>query len=318
MENRLTIDQILEKAFTTSDLTGGLLNPDQAAKFVQGVIDNSIILPECRREPMKANKRQIDKITYASDILQIPNAVGVVPTTTSKPTTSKVTLDAQEIICAIDLGYDALEDNIEGDGLFQTILNLTNKEVAFELDKLILNGDSAGATGTYLDIFDGVFKQISTYTYDALAATMSDTVLNKILKKMPSKYIDVDESKMRFYVSHLSRLDYVKALADKGVNEAFVRYLIEAKQPAYNGIPVVKVPGIVTETITEGTGTTNGSKALLINPKNIVFGIHRDITYEFQRQPRKRIIEVTMTLRADVKLEEETAAVKATNVKHSA
>jgi polyhydroxyalkanoate synthesis regulator phasin len=92
----MTIDQILEKAFDTGDLaSGGLLNPEQSAKFVQGVIDNSKIINECRRVPMKATKRQIDKITYGSNILQKPPSVGTAPTTTSKPTTSKVELDAQ-------------------------------------------------------------------------------------------------------------------------------------------------------------------------------------------------------------------------------
>jgi HK97 family phage major capsid protein len=317
---KMSIDQILEKAFTSGDLSGGtnggLLGPEQAAKFVQGVIDNSVIINECRREPMKATKREIDKITYTGAVLQKPNAVGTAPSTTTKPTTSKVTLDAQETIVACDIGYDSLEDSIEGQGLFQTILNLTSKQLALDMDTLLLNGVSSAGT-TYLDILDGVFQQISTYTYDALAASMSDTVLFKILRKMPGKYVDQQESSMRFYVSHLARLDYVNALAGKGVNEAFVRYLIEAAEPMYNGIPVRKVPAILTESITEGTGTANGSKALLINPKNIIWGIHRDITMEFQRQPRKRIIEVTITCRVDVKLEEEKACVKATNIKHS-
>jgi HK97 family phage major capsid protein len=315
---KMSIDQLLEKAFTSTDLTnGGLLNPEQSARFVQGIIDNSVIINECRREPMKANKRQIDKITYTGAILQKPNAVGTDPSTTSKPTTSKVTLDAQECIVAIDIGYDSLEDSIEGQGLFNTILALTGKQLAFDMDSLLLYGVAAGATGTYLDILDGIFQQISTYTYDALAASLSDTVLFKILRKMPSKYVDAQESNMRYYVSHLARLDYVNALAGKGVNEAFVRYLIEAAEPLYNGIPVRKVPAIKTETITDGTGTANGSRALLINPANIIWGIHRDITYEFMRQPRKRIIEVTITCRVDVKLEEELATVKSTNIKHS-
>jgi HK97 family phage major capsid protein len=315
---KMTIDQLIEKAFTSSDLAnGGLLQPEQAAKFVQTAIDKSVVISECRRVPMKANKRQIDKITYGAAILQKPNAVGTVPTTTSKPTTSKVTLDAQEAIVAIDLGYDALEDSIEGQGLFDTILEVTAKRLAFDLDSLCLNGDATGSTGTYLDILSGVFKQISTYTYDALASSLSDTVLFKTLRKMPSKFVDEQEATMRFYVSHLARLDYVKALADKNVNDAFVRYLIEAKEPAYNGIPVRKVPAIATENITEGTGTALGSKALLINPANIVMGVHRDIMYEMERVPRKRIIEITITMRIDFKLEEETACVKTTNVKHS-
>jgi len=313
----MNIDAILEKAFTSGDLaSGGLLNPEQAAMFVQGVIDNSIIINECRREPMKATKRQIDKITYTTDIMQKPVGVGTAPTNTSKPTTSKVTLDAQEAIVAINIGYDALEDSIEHQGLMGTIMSLTAKKLAFEMDTLCLNGAVAGGTGDYLEILDGVFVQATTHTYNASSATLSDTVLFGAQKLMPGKYLD-QESNFRFYVSHLARLDYIQALAAKGVNEAFVRYLIEAKEPTYQGIPVRKVPAILTTNIGGGSPAVNGSSGLLINPKNIVFGIHRDVTYEFMRQPRKRIIEVTITMRIDFKLEEEDAVVKITNIKHS-
>ena len=314
----MTIDQILEKAFDTGDLaSGGLLNPEQSAMFVEGVIGNSKIINECRRVPMKATKRQIDKITYGSNILQKPPSVGTAPSTTSKPTTSKVELDAQETIIAIDLGYDALEDSIEGQGLFNTIMDLTAKKQALEMDTLLLHGDTAGGTGDYLEILNGILKQATTHVYDCASGVLTDDKLFGALKLMPGKYIDV-ESDFRFYVSHLARLDYINALAGKGVNEAFVRYLIESGTPTYQGIPVAKVPAIQTEDLDAGTPVVNGSQGLMINPKNIVFGIHRDITYEFQKQPRKRIIEVTITARIDFKLEEEDAVVKLINIKHSA
>jgi len=159
-------------------------------------------------------------------------------------------------------------------------------------------------------------KQATSHVYDASSATLSDTILFNSLKLMPGKYMDI-ETAFRFYVSHLARLDYVKALADKNVNDAFTRYLLENAEPTYQGINVRKCPAITTEDLDAGTPVVNGSKGLLINPKNIVFGIHRDVTYEFDRQPRKRIIEVTMTMRIDFKLEEEDAVVKITNIKHS-
>ena len=317
-KKNISIDDMIDKAFTSSDLaTGGLLQPEQAAKFVQGVFDKSVVLPLARRVPMKANKKQIDKITYGSDILQKPPSVGTAPSTTSKPTTSKVTLDAQETLIAIDIGYDSLEDSIEGDNLFDTILEITNEEAAFELDKLILHGDTAGGTGDYLEILDGLFKQISSHTSNAANATLTETVLFNGLKQLPGKYLN-NEEQWVFFFSHLARLDYINNLAGKSVDSAFKQYLIQNTGPiAYNGVQVAKVGAITTENIGSGTATVNGSKGLLIRPKNIVFGVHRDINMEFQRQPRKRIVEVTVTMRVDVKLEEEDAVVKFTNVKHS-
>lgn len=310
----MNIEEVLDKAFDSSDLVnGGLLNPEQAAKFVSGVIDKAVIVNECRRVPMKANKRQIDKITYSGRVLQKPVAQGTEHTVTTQPATSKVTLSAEEVIVALDVGYDALEDSIEGEGIMNTIMDLTAKQAAFDLDWLCLYGDSSGTTGTVLDVLDGVFVQATSNVADINEATLSPDTMKIAYQTMPGKYIDT-ESAFRFYVSHLARLDYISELADAGVNEAFVRYLIEAKEPAYQGITVRKIPAITTDDIGAGV---EGSKGLLINPKNIVFGVHRDIMSEIERKPRKRIIEVTMTMKIDFKLEMEDAVVKMIDIKHS-
>jgi len=314
---KLSIEQILEKAFTTGDLAnGGLLHPDQAATFVKGIFEKAVISSEARRVPMNANKKDIDKITYASAVLQKPSAVGTKHTTTTKPVTSKVQLSAEEIIVAVDISYDSLEDSIEKQGLFNTIMELTQAKMGPELDALLLYGDKSLGGGTVLDQIDGIFKQISTNVYDASSAVLTDDVLKAVYRALPGKYAD-NEPDLRYYVSHLARLDYISTLAGKGVNEAFVRYLIEAQEPAYMGIGIKKVGAITTDDLDAGTPVVNGSKGLFINPKNIVLGIHRDISFEMERVPRARIIEVTMTMKLDVKLEEEEACVKITNIKHS-
>jgi len=307
------IDQILEKAFTTGDLaSGGLLEPEQAAKLVQGIFDSSVITVEARREPMKALKKQIDKITFTGDVLQIPTAVGTEHTTLTEPTTTKVVLDAKEAIIAIDLGYDALEDNIEGENLQDTIIELASKALGYEFDRLILNGDSGGATGTYLDILDGILLQSTTNVHDAAGAVLDDTQLLAALRLLPSRYFN-DPAQWRYWVHHKAKLDYVNFLGSKNVNDAFSKYLIEAKEPAYQGIPVRKVGGTDEVTV---TGAVPGSNAILTRPENIVLGIHRDIMWEFERKPRHRVVQMTMTMRIDVQLEREDAVVKITNIKH--
>lgn len=312
----MTIDQIIEKAFTTTDLaSGGLLNPDQAARFVQGIFENAVITLEARREPMRANKKIIDKITFTGDILQKPVAVGTEHTSTTDPVTSKVTLDAQEAIVAIDVGFDAIEDSIEQNNLIDSILDLSSRRLGFEMDKLILFGDTAGGTGTVLDIFDGLFKQITTNVFDAAQSLLTDTVLASTLRKLPGQFL-TDEAAMRYWVHHKARLDYVEFLATKNVESAFTRFLLEGREPSYQGIPVRKVGGIIEQDIDPGAPVVNGSQAILTNPANVVWGVHRDISIDMERKPRKRIVEVTITVRVDVKLEREDAAVKVTNIKH--
>ena len=66
----------------------------------------------------------------------------------------------------------------------------------------------------------------------------------------------------------------------------------------------------------EDIGTSNHcTDAILIDPKNINVGVWRDITIETDKLISEGVLLIVATLRFDMKLIEETAAVKATNVK---
>lgn len=314
--SKMKIDEYIEKAFTSGDLeTGGLLGEEQAGQLLQGAIDEAVVLPEVRKVPMAATKRAIDKITYTGAILQRAGAVGTAPGTTAKPTLTKVSLSCEEFIVPIDIGYDVIEDNIEKDKIWDTVMALTAKRLGFDMDQVLLNSVYDADGTSYLSLLSGVFEQATSHIYNASAAVCTKDIFSAMYKLLPGKYARAIND-LRFYVSHLARHNYIDSLGAIGVTDAFTKYLIEANEPKYQGYPVRTVPAIDTESISYGTGTADGSKALLINPKNIVLGLHRDITYEMQRQPRKRVIEVTITMRMDVKLEEADAVVKATNIRH--
>lgn len=303
----VSIDEIIEKAFETGDLaTGGLLNPEQAAAFVRKVIDSSVVLQEARREPMVSPKKWIEKIGFGARIM-IAATESTAPGSTSEPTTEKVELSVVEALAAVDLSYSALEDNIERQGLQNTLLELIAERVALDLEELALYGDTnIGAGDPYLDLLDGFFKQATSHVVDWGSVTVDKGLFTKMIKKLPGKYLR-RRSEWRFYVSNDVDIDYRNLLAERATG-AGDRFLLEDAPVFAGGVPIIPVPSIKT--------ASGKSSALLVHPQNLIAGFHRDVMTEVERKPRTRTIETTTTVRVDFKFEEEDAAVEATNILH--
>jgi len=305
----LTIDEIIEKAFATGDLaSGGLLNPEQAAAFIRRLIDFTVVLREARRVPMTAAKRLVEKIGFGSRIMQAATE-GTAPSTTHKPSTSKVELSVVEALAAVDVTYSALEDNIERQNLQQTILDLIAERAALDLEELALHGDT-GDADTYLAMLNGFFKQATSHVVNAGTTPISQEIFIDALKALPAKYMR-NPAEWRFYVHRNVELDYRNLLSERATG-AGDRYLLENAPVFVGGVPVVFVPAIKSR----ASGPDTVSDALLVHPQNLIGGFHRDITTELERKPRARVIETTTTVRVDFKYEEEDAVVKITNIKH--
>jgi hypothetical protein len=76
-------------------------------------------------------------------------------------------------------------------------------------------------------------------------------------------------------------------------------------------VPVLEVP-LFPENLGAGGNLTN---AVLTDPKNVNIGIWRNIRVETDKLVSEGVLIIVATLRFDVKYAEETAVVKAINVK---
>jgi HK97 family phage major capsid protein len=111
-------NELLQKALETADLIagGGDLNPEQSEKFITYLHDLSVMAKDARMVPMKAKKREINKIGIGQRA-SVPAAEGTDPGVRQKPTFSKTVLDTVELMTPFEITYDVFEDNIEGDNL---------------------------------------------------------------------------------------------------------------------------------------------------------------------------------------------------------
>ncbi|MFQ6098052.1 MAG: phage major capsid protein, partial [Armatimonadota bacterium] len=192
------IDELLEKAIDTSDLgSGGLLNTEQANKFIDFVVDESVMIKDARVIRMKSPVTQVDKVATTGRVSQ-PKTEGVAPGTLSEPAFSKVTLSAVGIITPFEATYEALEDNVEGEDMEDTLIRVMAKQTATDLEELAIQGDT-GSGDAYLALLDGWRKLANDgHVVDQASAAVDKALFSQMIKALPDKY-KRDWSDLRFY-----------------------------------------------------------------------------------------------------------------------
>ena len=302
---------LLQKAdLALSDLTssGGLLQPAQAQQFLRVMIKEARLLKDIAVVPMSTPIRQVDKIRFGSRILRAgQEGVALAAADRSKPDLSKVSLVAQLFKGEVRLDNEVLEDSIERADLKNTIMQLMSAKVGTDVEEIVIKGDTA-SSDAFLAQFDGILKQTTSHTVDATTATTSKALWRDMLKALPQEFRR-DVSKLRFYTSGNSLIDYRDSLSDRigSVGDAALQQTADV---SWTGIPVVGLP-IMPENI--GTGSVCTS-AILTDPKNINLGVLRQIRIETDKLVSEGVMVIVVTLRADCKFSVEDAVVKATNI----
>lgn len=187
---------IINKAGTiqTGSLSHGLLNPEQARKFIQQTFEATNLGPLVRHVMRTAKSGEIDKIGIGSRLLRakVENKddgyrAGV--------TTSVIEYACKAVRLPWEITEETLRENIEGQQLEAVITNLMTRQLGVDLEDIYLNGDEATPSTDkdydFLKLNDGWIKQISTggHVYDAKSdTTMSLDIFYKTLQQLPNKY----------------------------------------------------------------------------------------------------------------------------------
>jgi hypothetical protein len=313
-----TNESLLQKAdLAIADLqaTGGELQPEEAATFIRKLIKTPKLIRQCRVVEMTAPKRKINKIGFANRILRkATSATALTEAQRSKPSTEQIELDTKEQIAEVRLPYDVLEDNIERamaanneasntgpGGLRQTLIELIAERAATDLEELAINGDTAYVNGLdqddedYLSQVDGWLKngEDNGNVADVENATISKAVFKMGLKALPVQY-QRNLAAMRHYVSVNNETEYRDTLADRGT--ALGDQMTTGRSPAFAyGSPVDSVHWMPE------------SKGIFTNPLNLIFGIQRQVSMEFDKDITSRVYIIVLTARVDFKIEEAAA-----------
>lgn len=303
--------------FTTTGLISQATGKELADTFIDLTINESKFLSMIRTHRTNRPAGDITKLTVSGYVLRGATENSAA-TETRRPTTSAVSYSTKKLVGAIDLSGEVGEDNIEGEGGRNTIMNSMLAQIANNWEELAIEGDESvvGATdyAALVSANDGFNALASlangSHILSAAGGKASYALLTKMLRQMPTKYRD--KSRLRFFVSADSFQDLVDEQAARVTQDAdAVR--ASGMLSTRVGVPIVEIPLWPQDLAITGTASL-GTFILLCDPQNLINVIQRDIRIEWQRQSRKDIDEGTVFMRNDFVIENHDAVVKATNV----
>jgi hypothetical protein len=309
---------------------GGLLNPEQSARFLDYMFDATVIGKVARTVRMKSDTAEIDRMSVGEKLMKLATEADNTATN-SAVTFSKISLTTKKLRMDWELSTESLEDNIEGADLEDHIARLMATQAGNDIEDVILNGDTSLSSDALYKSFDGVVKKAKANgrVVDAAGAAVSREVFNKALKAMPRKYKQ-RRGDLRFLAGSNLIQDFLYANSI-GTNQTIPQDIASSVirggvaplggpagyvAPFAFGIPIVEVP-LLPET---QTGTHSGAAGShgdihLTFPNNVVIGIKRDVTVYRFFVPRKDTIEYTMYTRVGVQIEQADAWVVVKNVR---
>lgn len=288
---------------------GGYLVPEQAKRFMELLIEDSVLLGMVTMLPMKSPTYEISKMGFTGRVLRraaegqaLPKADRV------KPELGKVQLTTTEMIAEARIPYQVLEDNIE-QGTFQdTMMGFLSKAVSRDLEEVVISGDTASSTDPLFS-FDGLLKQQTTLVYNAGGVRLTKSVMKVMMQILPSRYLK-SQSALAFITSKNAHIDYTDSLSNRQTPLGDSALMKKAGGIEYNGYPVVPIP-MWPENLGANTNMTTVTFA---DPKNLNVGVMRNVRVETDKDISAREYIVVATLRAGTKWAHEPATVKTTNV----
>lgn len=253
-------EELVKKAVITADnlATGGKLNPAQSDRFIDYVIDETVLKDNARIIRFRNESLDIDKIGVGRRVA-VPKAEATDPGVRRGVTTSKVSLQPVEIMVPIEIGDTFREINIEGENVEDTIIRMFATQLANDMEDLYINGNKLGAARLQSDMLEG--GSSSLYVKDTYAALQDGwslladggnvvnaggqniglSVFSKAIRALPTKFRR-NKAQLRWFMSPDLWQLYQEKLSTRATNlgDSAVGGGTNGAGPF--GIPAVPVP----------------------------------------------------------------------------
>jgi hypothetical protein len=331
---------LLQKVLDTTQIGdggGGLLNARQSNRFIDYVIDQSVLMKTARIVRMNEPTVDIDKVDIGQRIMRKATE-GTADGVNADPTFTKISMTTVKLRLDWELTTEGLEDNIEGDSLEDHVASLMARQTANDLEDLYIHGDTLNTGDALLKSLNGFRKlaRADAHVVDAAGGNLTRSVFDKALRALPNKYLQ-RRNQLVWSTSSSLLQDYIWSLTlDVGANgapapgsmigEAVVNAGLGGAQGG--GIGTSLVPGLrpfgigllevpLYEETEDGTytgATGNHGVVELTFPQNRIVGIQRDIVVYREFKPKKDSIEYTQFIRVANQIENADAYVHVRNV----
>ena len=287
---------------------GGILNPEQARRFIDYVWDATVLAQDGRRVTMRANTIELEKVNVGERVIRAASqALGEY--TNAGATFTKVELTTKKIRLDWEVSTEALEDNIEGSALEDHLVRLMTNAFGNDLEDLAINGD--GGLDPFLGIMNGFASQVKT-TGDAHEAVVDTTngwtpaVMQEVVYALPRKYRAI-KSGLKFYAGTDVFANIVAsngtlgdAIAEAFRTQDYRNAYLGGSGQTFGGARTTRVLGIDVQEVPYYPANFLD----LTFPQNRVWGFQRDITVNREYKPKKDTIEYTIFVRFGITWEE--------------
>ena len=195
---------------------GGILKPAQANRFIDFVVDQSVVMQNSRFVRMRTPDQEIDKLAVGTRLLA--SATEVSDTSTNVVVTfTKVALTTKKMRLDWAISTESLEDNIEGAGLEDHIAQMMARQTANDLDDLLISGNTALGSG-FLAAFDGFIRKtavtnVSGRILSEEGGSVTRSTYDRLLRALPSKYLQ-RRNELRFFAGSNFVQDTIYSLSN--------------------------------------------------------------------------------------------------------
>ncbi len=254
---------IRKAAIETGTLSGGgLLNPEQARRFIRQIFDSTNLGPLVRHEMRTSTTGELDKIGIAKRIVR-KKIENVDDGYRAGVDTSKLEYATVAVRVPWEITENTLRENIERQNFESIVTDLMTKQLGADLEDLYLNGDESTDASDpdydFLKINNGWLKQMAngSHVIDAsqspYSGAMSLDLMYDAMQALPNKY---NNGNLRWLMSPKRAQDWERYLYNQVITKGGAVPESVYKSPA--GIPFVACPSLPN------------SKIILTDPKNLV------------------------------------------------
>jgi len=274
----MTPEQLIEKAIIqTTDMDGtgegGLLQPEVANKFVDFVIDISVMKNNARMEKIAPDQKYIDKVAVGSRVAE-PKTQATTTSTRRGITTERVTITCKPIIVPWEISKETLARNIEGEAFEDHVARMMATALSNDLEELFLTGDTT-SSDSFLALGDGWAKLASSggHVYDAGHIALNSvanarTVFGNMIRSMPNKF-KRNRANLRFFCGTNVAQDYIDALSERATSLGD-KALAERFTLTPFGIELIEVPMLPTNLSYSSPTYSDNSYIILTHYLNLI------------------------------------------------
>lgn len=293
--------------------SGGAMPVEVEKEFLRIAQNATPLLTTCRMVTMGAPTKKIPKLIFEDDVLRADPGEGVALASgvLAVPTASEVSLVSKKVMAEVDITDELFEDNVEGDSLEATIMEMLAERVGVNVEKMALMSDTAIVDPTLvangMAQQNGWLKLVTSNTVAFSSADLTRAKMNALLVSIALKYRQ--KAKHQYFVEEYAGEVWRDIIGDRAT-AAGDAAVTGGEIPRCNGKTVQQVGNMPVT-----SGSPNISSILLTDPKNLIIGWQRGVTLELERKASQCLTKVVVSMRLAFAVEHQAAAAKGTSVK---